>query len=748
MKKLLYILLLITSLGYGQLQPNPILISASLGVEEVVEGPNIILNSGFTTSSSPWSGFGDQWAWSEGYATGTACTQLLSQTIGSAVGEIENGETYEITFTIALSVGKIRFRLGGNEMTIGTGYGGTGTFTHEMIAGSDGIFRVDDDGGAFTGTITGIELRKVGTTPDPPVASGDSPLLSNYRVEDTDNTKVLFDVSEVVTATAFTGFIIAGKTISAITIDGDGLGGAFTVTSAFNFFQRGRTIRYEGGSNIQDTDSNPVINFTLQHIKNNMAEPASTITRYVDVATGNDSDNGTTEALAWKTLSKAMSTATDGTTVWIKAGNYGNENIVLSDGGTVSAPIKFIGYKSTIGDITSNYYNYGTSTLDASEMPLWTGTSRSTGVFLKNDTSRDYVMIKNIQFTQYEYGMQWSTAGTYGSYFENVVGIKMGDPVAQSLAGMSIRGYDSTLKNCIVVNHTGVNMRITDDYNLVEDCESYCNETSGTDPISTDYYLTIRGGNNVILNITAHRDGDLQHLGHGPAVDYDSGTIPLSYNLFEGGIIKNIVQAIQISSPIYSEENVYRNILVTNDPNYPSSQSGGVMLYGSSNNRFEGVTFKDINEGIQFFDGASGNTFKNVIWDNCGFLFDMSTASTGITGNKFYNNVFSSTTNLFNTSNTFDSSNTFDNNIFIDITNKNASGGAISATFNNNHADNSFALSGTNNSSGTSNLDTNFKPTASSPIEIRENGTLIIGNEYDKDGIERITPYSKGITEY
>lgn len=73
-------------------------------------------------------------------------------------------------------------------------------------------------------------------------------------------------------------------------------------------------------------------------------------TYYVSNATGDDSDTGLTEALAWATIDKAMNTVSAGDTVYVKAdGNY-NEIAIIDTVGTSSATIVFEGYTSTPGD--------------------------------------------------------------------------------------------------------------------------------------------------------------------------------------------------------------------------------------------------------------------------------------------------------------------------------------------------------------------------------------------------------------
>ncbi|MCF6297558.1 MAG: hypothetical protein L3J08_06195, partial [Flavobacteriaceae bacterium] len=176
------------------------------------------------------------------------------------------------------------------------------------------------------------------------------PTLSNFRIEKGQTSKVYFDSSAKITTSSAKGFTISGKKISGITINsGKTTGHYFKVSKPFTFWDN-NTIRYNGGSNLKSEDNKLLSDFTLEYIANNLAEPKSSTYRYVSL-TGNNKNDGTSESKAWRTIDKAASTVTAGMTVWIKAGNYGNENVVLDKSGTASKPIKFIGYKSKIGDI-------------------------------------------------------------------------------------------------------------------------------------------------------------------------------------------------------------------------------------------------------------------------------------------------------------------------------------------------------------------------------------------------------------
>ncbi len=130
-------------------------------------------------------------------------------------------------------------------------------------------------------------------------------------------------------------------------------------------------------------------------------------TYYVSVINpvGSDSNPGTL-ALPWLTITKAAQSAAAGDIVYIKAGNYGHEHVVVNNSGTSSAWIRFIGYKTTPGDTGTPAWldlnqtgGYDPPTTDPAEMPLIDGTKNGVGVGI-TVSSKSYVEIKNIQVSR------------------------------------------------------------------------------------------------------------------------------------------------------------------------------------------------------------------------------------------------------------------------------------------------------------------------------------------------------------
>ncbi len=453
------------------------------------------------------------------------------------------------------------------------------------------------------------------------------PIIFNFNISNENKSRLYFDSSKPITASNTTGFTVSGKTISGITINqGSKTGHYFTLSSAFDFWDN-NTIRYEGGSNITDLSSNDLHNFTLQYITNNIDEPRATTNSYYVATTGSDDKNGTSESTAWATIGYALSQVTAGSTVWIKAGNYGDENITMMVDGTAANPIKIIGYKSAIRDITSMYYTYARGVgLDISEMPTLTGASAGIGLNIQSD----YVIYRNLQFTNYDRmfinEQGGVNVGVVANIIDNCIGYKNSYYAEGNGNIIGFKGMTSSnnrLINSIAVNTTMLAFSLRGYFSLAENNKAYADDLID----SSDYYFDIKGGDNIVRRNLAHQTYDNTHGGHGialksRAIDNNEKYVWRSeYTLIEDNDVINIQQAVHLSHK-ETKNNVVRNIRITNPDAYSSVI--GISFLGSSNNIAENLTydsdkgeaikFTSSNEDLIYTYGANNNIVKNSIF--------------------------------------------------------------------------------------------------------------------------------------
>ena len=565
------------------------------------------------------------------------------------------------------------------------------------------------------------------------------PTLSNFRIENSNKNRVYFDSSEQITASTTSGFTISGKTISSITVNsGAETGHYFTLSSAFTFWDN-NTIRYEGGSNLKDTQGNGLLNFTLTHIVNNINEPSTTRDIYVN-AKASGSNNGTSESNAFTTLKSAVASISGGgNRILIKAGSYNSENISLPSSGSASSPNVILGYKNTPGDITSNYYNYnplgGTPSLNANEMPVFTGSSRenSGGTFIEDGSNW---IIKNIQVQNYNNGLYFDSA--YNIVIDRVNVINIGSTTNKSYEGYGITMYDWVqqagyfrVKNTFIINSTGSAFYTLGNFSLFENCHAYSNEYDSSQDVldTTDYYFVSQASNNIFKNCIAWKDtpGGGGHNGHGFSIkSLGSPTYPNQFNLVDDCLAVNILGAFQLRHST-SRFNVIKNSEAhANIPNRtPGSNntSGIEFLAGNSDNIIENMYIHHVDNGINMVQNSENSTsiiaandiIRNSVFHNVEQVFRFGTVygSSSVNNLKFYNNTIGSADNL----NWMDGSNIsvnmeLSNNIIDNVKslNRSSSMSGQSFTYNNFHSNNSSDWSYTVKSgTGNINLDPKYE---------------------------------------
>ncbi|HFA50626.1 MAG TPA: T9SS type A sorting domain-containing protein [Bacteroidetes bacterium] len=359
-------------------------------------------------------------------------------------------------------------------------------------------------------------------------------------------------------------------------------------------------------------------------------------TNYYISINGNDNNSGLSPADPWRTISyaaSAYSPVAPGDKVFIKAGNYGNENIAFEISGTASSPIIFEGYRATPGDNPDLNYNYGDA-LDAALMPLIDGGDRTAGNGI-DVSGISYVTIKNMQITNYESGIYTWSESSKGLVFDNITVMNIGD-INAAYSGLGIGvvyAENNIVRNCTVVNSCAEGITIVSNNNLIENCKVYCDENS-TPEASTDYYIIVEGHNNTFVNCYIERVGDLEHVGHGMGLKGNC-----EHNLFENCEAKNFEGGGFYVRHRGARYNEFRHCTAT-------GETGFLVRDGASYNEFNACKATDCESAVRFLDtGEDGgaqyagrhNTFNNCIFTNSSYAIDF----------HYYNEISPADSNLF-----------------------------------------------------------------------------------------------------
>ncbi len=327
------------------------------------------------------------------------------------------------------------------------------------------------------------------------------PGLSNFKIKKDQPSRVYFDSSEGINGSNTKGFIIGSRSISGVKIiSGKTTGHYFTVSKAFTFWDND-LIRYEGGSNLQDVDKNSLNDFTLQYIHNDIPEPSGNGNVYYVSITGNNNNNGLSQNKSWRTITYAATKAKGGDVVYIKAGDYGKESVVINNSGSNNNPIKFIGYKERINDDPVLKRTVGMN-FKSSEMPLLKN-GKGTAINVKG---RSFVILRNLQIDNYgSYGIDLNNS----TYF--IIDNVYVNDTPQSIVASNVLCTNNRVINCYVANSSKSGVRLFNKNNLIDNTWAISSKKA-----SMDYYLTIMGGkvgtNNIIRNCYVNRFLNDSHL--------------------------------------------------------------------------------------------------------------------------------------------------------------------------------------------------------------------------------------------
>jgi len=512
-----------------------------------------------------------------------------------------------------------------------------------------------------------------------------APVLSNFRVEDSEKSRLYFDSSIPITGTTHTGFYLSDgkrKTISGVRINsGQVTGHYFNLSSSFNFWDT-YAVRYEGGSDIQGDGNSPLLPFWLVEVQNLLPEPKSSAPNYFVRTTGNDSNDGLSHETAFRTLNKALSIKAKN--IYVEAGDYGAESINFSYNGTANEPILLQGYKTITNgvpdEITSNYWtwgNYGTGAnayLDTAEMPTLTGNET-----LRNTTRGSGSIVKNFQSTKWNKGFNITSSDHI--MLKNIVNLYSGHTSTSVggsvyVVGGQGQGVDMYNKFINIVAAQGVAIvRLYGGASLFDNVKVY---NDGGGKRVSDYFISIyEGSNNIVKNSLVDKttgSGGSHGIGL-KSWDYDT-----EYNLFENCEAINFIGSYELRHD-HVKNNVIRNCKAYSrlSDDYSSNGLAGIVVRDNASfNKIENCEIYRIKRAIYFTDqpseqgrqtpgfnnifrnilirdseraivtnGSSGtpipynNTFYNLTIDNCKRFIDNNAGMYFNSTNKFVNTTVS-----------------------------------------------------------------------------------------------------------
>ncbi|MAO15877.1 hypothetical protein J0656_02270 [Muricauda ruestringensis] len=167
-------------------------------------------------------------------------------------------------------------------------------------------------------------------------------------------------------------------------------------------------------------------------------------TYYVSLS-GDDDNSGLSQSKPWRTIPYAASSKSPvkpGDTVFIKAGDYSNENVVFERNGRANKQITFEGYSSIPGDAPKLNWEYGDG-LNPDKMPLLDGNNRTSGIGISLH-NRKYINIRNCVAVNMKInGYELRYRGVKNNLIENCKAINCGYSIRDGASYNTIRNCTS-----------------------------------------------------------------------------------------------------------------------------------------------------------------------------------------------------------------------------------------------------------------------------------------------------------------
>ncbi len=360
-------------------------------------------------------------------------------------------------------------------------------------------------------------------------------------------------------------------------------------------------------------------------------------TTYYVATNGSNANSGLSPSSPWKTLTFAAGNSSPviaGDTVFVKSGNYGNENVVFQKSGITGNPIVFQGYKNTPGDIPPVLVNNSNpyAVFLTADMPTFDGANRGAGIGF-DCTNQKYLTLNNFQIRNYAYGFIAGGANqTSGNLVLNNINVMFVGDVNSSYQGEGILfgsmstkfSNGNTIKNCLVVNAAAEGFGINGNNNTLTGCKVYCNENTANAP--TDYYVIVTGDYNTFNNCYIERLPGISHSGHGYTCKTNAEQVvdqQLSYpaiasqhNKFYYCVARNMGESFCVRHRT-AQFNLFYHCKAygthTGANNSPSGEGNCVVTRdGASDNIFDGCVADSCSSGFVFEDTVEdGDTGPN-----------------------------------------------------------------------------------------------------------------------------------------
>ena len=327
---------------------------------------------------------------------------------------------------------------------------------------------------------------------------------------------------------------------------------------------------------------------------------------YVDGATGNNSNNGTSLATAWATIQKACNSASAGSTVYIRGGNY-TESLWMNVTGTAG--------------------NYITFTAYSGETVVIDGGSTGMQTELLNIAGPDYIRFDGVTFAHATGPFSKGVAIRDGSDFIDIVNCTFHDIHFSNNVNAPVNCNSGSNANAFIVyneNATDACTNIIFSDNEVYDCRTGCSEA-----------CTFNGNVDgfTVQNNLVH---DITNIGIDAAGGYGACPDPLKdfarNGVIMGNITWNCVSLLAVSAGIYIDGG--KDIIVERNTSHDNGR-GFEIGCEQQGHVTSGIILRN---NICYHNQEAGIGIGGYDYPNTGKVINCE-----VRNNTFYNNAYINT---------------------------------------------------------------------------------------------------------